>query len=197
MDRLPVVTTALAALLACTSCEERSAPPAERVNAVKAAKPKGPSLGAFCDSTPKTPTRFAYPKLAGMSPTHPPGAWRWINVWATWCKPCVEEMPRLQKWQADLSRDGRKVKLLFLSIDENEQDVAAFRAKHPDLAEGPRVADPKELAEWYRSVGLDEGAPVPIHIWVDPEGLVRCVRAGGVRDKDYASVEQVIASAQP
>lgn len=184
---------ALAAALAGTSCEERRAPPAERVQAVKASKPQGPSLAAFCDVTPKTPTRFTWPKLAGTMPTRPPGTWRWVNVWATWCKPCIEEMPRLQKWQADLAKGGKKVKLVFLSIDESDDDVAAFRAAHKDLADGPRVADSKELGAWYQALGLDAGAPVPIHIWVDPDDYVRCVRAGGVLDKDQAAVEQVLA----
>jgi thiol-disulfide isomerase/thioredoxin len=193
MDRLPVVTVALVAIVACVSCEERRESPIDRVNAVKANKTKGPATDSFCDFSPKTPTKFAYPKLATPAPATPAGTWRWINVWATWCKPCIEEMPRLQKWQGDLERDGRKVKLVFVSIDENEDDVTAFRAKHKELTDGPRVADSKELGDWYKSIGLDEGAPVPIHIWVDPDNFVRCVRAGGVRDKDYASIEHVVA----
>jgi thiol-disulfide isomerase/thioredoxin len=191
MDRLPIVSVALVALFACTSCEERREPPAERVNAVKASKPKGASPDAFCDFAPKTPTKFAYPKLTTPPPATP-GAWKWVNVWATWCKPCIEEMPRLLKWQSDLERDGRKVKVVFLSIDESDDEVSEFRSKHPGLGEGARVADSKELAAWYKSLGIDEGAPIPIHLWVDPEGNVRCVRAGGVRDSDYASVVQVL-----
>lgn len=195
MDRLSALSVALAALAACTSCDEQKQPPAERVNAVKA-RPKGASSDAFCDFAPKTPTKFAYPKLAGPPPATPPGAWKWVNVWATWCKPCIEEMPRLAKWQSDLARDGHKVKGVFLSIDESDDEVSAFRAKHPDLGEGARVADPKEIGNWYKTLGLDEGAPIPIHVWVDPENNVRCVRAGGLRDNDYASVAQVLARGQ-
>jgi len=192
MDRLPIVIFALLAG-AVVSCEERRDPPPERVNAVKA-KAKAATTDGFCDFSPKTPTRFAYPKLATPPPASPAGTWRWINVWATWCKPCVEEMPRLQKWQSDLQRDGHKVQLVFVSIDESDDEVTAFRAKHKELTltQAPRVAESKGLGDWYKSLGLDEGAPVPIHIWVDPDGFVRCARAGGVRDNDYASIEHVL-----
>lgn len=197
MDRLPVVTLGLASLLAGSSCEERrEAAPAERVNAVKATGTKTASVESFCDYVPKAPMKFAYPKLAADAPAAPAGTWRWVNVWATWCKPCIEEMPRLQKFESDLERDGRKVKLVFVSADENEDDVKAFRAKHKELPDGPRIADEKELAAWKKTLGVDEGAPIPIHIWVDPENNVRCVRAGGVRDKDYASIQQVVTTAK-
>jgi thiol-disulfide isomerase/thioredoxin len=197
MDRLPVVrTTALLLLLTtalCTSCEERkdTIPTVERVNAVKATKPKAAN-DTFCDKTPNTP--FAFPKLSGAAPQAASGTWRWINVWATWCKPCLEELPRLHKWQGDLEREGRKVKLVLLSIDESDDELSEFRFKHKDFIESQRVADPKEHAAFFKSLGLDEGAPVPIHVFVDPQNNVRCVRAGGVRDKDYAAISEVLAS---
>ncbi len=48
-----------------------------------------------------------------------------LNFWATWCPPCVEEMPSLQKLQQALGKKGLKV--LAASVDENLQDVARFR----------------------------------------------------------------------
>lgn len=38
-----------------------------------------------------------------------------LNVWATWCPPCVEEMPTLNKLQARLG--GRDFAVLALSVD--------------------------------------------------------------------------------
>ncbi len=38
-----------------------------------------------------------------------------LNVWATWCAPCVEEMPTLDRLQAELGSDGLEV--VALSID--------------------------------------------------------------------------------
>lgn len=37
------------------------------------------------------------------------------NFWATWCKPCVEEMPGFEKFYEDYA--DKKVKLVFVSMD--------------------------------------------------------------------------------
>ncbi len=39
-----------------------------------------------------------------------------MSFWATWCGPCKEEMPHLQKMYADLEKDGLTV--LSISIDD-------------------------------------------------------------------------------
>ena len=39
-----------------------------------------------------------------------------VNVWATWCRPCIEEMPSIERAQSIL-RD-RKVEFLFASNEE-------------------------------------------------------------------------------
>lgn len=38
-----------------------------------------------------------------------------INFWATWCKPCVEELPYFEKLNAALQ--GQKVKVILVSLD--------------------------------------------------------------------------------
>ncbi len=51
-----------------------------------------------------------------------------VNLWATWCAPCVEEMPSLDRLQAQL---GDKLTILAISEDrQGETAVAPFLAKH-------------------------------------------------------------------
>ena len=192
MDRLSALITLVAAssLLACDGGKKEQ-PVAGRTDTTKVAQ-KAVSTDAFCDvhfAGTAGPT-FTVPPLVGgtLAPTAP--TWRWINVWATWCKPCVEEMPRLAKWREKL---GASYELAFISIDENDADVAAFRKAHPDAPASPRLADPAKQGEWLVSLGLDSGAPVPIHIFVGPQGHVRCARAGGVREQDFAAIQKLLA----
>jgi thiol-disulfide isomerase/thioredoxin len=42
-----------------------------------------------------------------------------INFWATWCKPCVEEMPILESIKA--FHKGKPVKVILLSLDFTDQ----------------------------------------------------------------------------
>jgi thiol-disulfide isomerase/thioredoxin len=51
-----------------------------------------------------------------------------VNLWATWCGPCVEEMPSLDRLQAHL---GDKLMVLAISEDrQGETVVAPFLAKN-------------------------------------------------------------------
>lgn len=47
-----------------------------------------------------------------------------INLWATWCPPCREEMPSIQKLYNSI--DKNKVAFVMLSFDEENQSVVAF-----------------------------------------------------------------------
>lgn len=49
-----------------------------------------------------------------------------VNFWATWCAPCVEEMPDLQAVRDEFASRG--VEVLGIGID-NAKNIAAFRDK--------------------------------------------------------------------
>ena len=55
-----------------------------------------------------------------------------LNYWATWCPPCVKEMPELNKLQVDYQDKGLVV--LALS-DEKKERLDAFNKKKPFLVE--------------------------------------------------------------
>ena len=49
-----------------------------------------------------------------------------VNFWATWCKPCIEEMPTLEKLQNEMT--DRLV--VILVSDESEERIRTFREKY-------------------------------------------------------------------
>ncbi|MCX6318304.1 MAG: TlpA disulfide reductase family protein [Bacteroidetes bacterium] len=49
-----------------------------------------------------------------------------INMWATWCKPCVEEIPYFQQQAA--AHKGDSVQLLLVSLDFKENYPAGIRS---------------------------------------------------------------------
>lgn len=55
------------------------------------------------------------------------GKWVLVNFWATWCIPCIVEMPAIQSIADQYSED-----LIVLAINQREQDdaVRAFIEKH-------------------------------------------------------------------
>jgi peroxiredoxin len=47
-----------------------------------------------------------------------------LNFWATWCPPCVEETPSLEKFASEMKPDG--VTVIGVSVDENGQALEQF-----------------------------------------------------------------------
>jgi len=172
--------------------EGPGAPPGRFV-AVTADPVDEASLEDLCETsaTAGDARAFALPALDGPAPAAASG-WRWVNVWATWCRPCIEEMPMLVEWTSRLGREGKNVELLFLSADSTAEAVAEFRREHTDVPESARVADATALPEWVTRVGLDSGATLPIHVFVDPAGRTRCARTGAVGEDDYGAVARLL-----
>ncbi len=172
-------------------------PPRSRVNAVVASTDRGPGLEDFCEQLagPSDAKTFAYPKLA-PGPAGPEEIWRWVNVWATWCKPCLEELPMMARWRKRLRDDGVEAELVFLSVDDSAATIDGFREKHAEIpTDGLRIATPDGLGPWLTSLGLDEASVLPVHLFVDPANRLRCVRMGGVSGEDYPLVKKVLSQA--
>ncbi|MBW1903150.1 MAG: TlpA family protein disulfide reductase, partial [Deltaproteobacteria bacterium] len=52
-----------------------------------------------------------------------------LNIWATWCAPCVAEMPSMEKLYQELKDEGFEI--LAVSVDESGAEaVSPFMEKH-------------------------------------------------------------------
>ena len=65
-----------------------------------------------------------------------------INFWATWCKPCLLEMPSIQKAQGILK--DQNIVFLFAS-DESPEQIENFKAAHDYMFNYVRVENMEEL----------------------------------------------------
>jgi thiol-disulfide isomerase/thioredoxin len=86
-----------------------------------------------------------------------------VNFWATWCEPCEEELPAMQRLYQRLPRD--RFELVAISIDEEPEKIGAFVERY--ALTFPILVDPgKRVATAYQTMG------VPESLLVDPEGRV-------------------------
>ncbi len=97
-----------------------------------------------------------------------------VNFWATWCPPCVEEMPLLDRFFRENSASGWNV--LGLAIDQ-PSSVRQFLTRTP-------VSFPIGLAglegtELGRSLGNQTGG-LPFTVVIDAKGLIRQRKMGQV-----------------
>jgi thiol-disulfide isomerase/thioredoxin len=182
-------------LLGCDG-SKASGPVPSRVEAV-GKKQGDESAESLCDKAyPREGgLDFVLPKVEGTVLGSGKGA-RWVNVWATWCPPCVEELPRLMRMAAELDLAGAPLTLQLLSVDSTAEAVDAYVKKHPDLADSVlgsvRLSEAAALGPWLTSMGLDEGATLPVHLFVGRDGKVKCARTGAVRDSDLRPILKVL-----
>ncbi len=74
---------------------------------------------------PVQPTmRFYLPDETEMQLADYRGKLILVNVWATWCAPCVAEMPTLDRLQAN--RGGADFEIVTISLDRTAEEAEAF-----------------------------------------------------------------------
>jgi thiol-disulfide isomerase/thioredoxin len=184
MDRLPVVTCGILLLMAA-SCDDgpsKQPQPEGRVNAVMASGKKV-SFAELCDVAPDPAKAFEWPELNAAAPT-PTGRPRWVNVWATWCKPCVEELPMLSRSFADWKKQGQQVELTLISVDADAAAAKSFIDARPGLPQSLQLKDAGAATNWLGSVGLASGSAIPVHMLLDAQDRLLCARSGGVSATD-------------
>jgi cytochrome c biogenesis protein CcmG/thiol:disulfide interchange protein DsbE len=80
-----------------------------------------------------------------------------VNFWASWCGPCVEEMPSLIKLVSSFPQD---VVLLAVSGDSTKEDIESFLKSFPELKTLPNVHvvwdENKSLSQKYEIYKLPE-----------------------------------------
>ena len=85
-----------------------------------------PQMNTAAASAAEAAPDFSYKELGSgktMRLSDLKGKPVFINFWATWCPPCVGELPHIEKKYAEYKD---KMHFVILSVDDNEQDPARF-----------------------------------------------------------------------
>ena len=87
-----------------------------------------------------------------------------VAFWATWCGPCLEEMPALEKYYREHKADGFEV--IALSVDKPANRAKAFKVLAKLSFPGAMVSDASRN-------GFGTPKAVPVSYVVDAQGIVR------------------------
>lgn len=107
-----------------------------------------------------------------------------LNFWATWCPPCREEMPSMQRAHESLSGDG--IAVVAINVGEDADTIRSFLADNPVDFPLPMDLDSR-VVQSYPVMGL------PTTFVIDPDGHLTYVATGGREWDDPKLLDQVRA----
>lgn len=111
-----------------------------------------------------------------------------VNFWATWCPPCVKEMPEIDRFHREFQKQGGQV--LGLAVD-SPTPVKAFLAKKAvGFQIGLAGFGGTELAQ---NLGNTAGA-LPFSVMIDAAGRVRQRKMGATSFEELATWAREIAA---
>ena len=106
------------------------------------------------------------------------GHWVIVNFWATWCVPCIKEMPDISHFVASHAN----VRAIGLAYEDSDKaDIKAFLAKHPvsyPVAQVGLDSPPKDF---------DEPRGLPTTYLIAPDGHVAKRFVGPVTAQSLAA----------
>jgi peroxiredoxin len=108
-----------------------------------------------------------------------------LNFWATWCKPCKEEMPSMEILNKNFEKDG--LVILAVSIDRvtTAKDI-------PPFVKGMNLTFPVLIDSWGKTDKPYKRMGVPETFIIDQQGIIREIIIGP-RDWTRLDSLQVIA----
>ena len=190
---IALVTLAALALAACDSdgggAAQESAANASSNEAPPPPQLPGQVVRAFA-GTQLPPLTFADPegRELDLSAINQPVL---VNLWATWCAPCVAEMPALDTLAGEM--DG-KLKVLTVSQDSRPELVPAFFAER-DFTHLEQWLDPENAL----AAAFTDGGVLPVTILFDAQGREILRVAGGYEwdsEEAIALVTEALAEAE-
>ncbi len=187
MNHRHLIVPCLAALLLCACkrpAEEPVAPaPPPDAPAAQAPAPDTPTVAADDDKPDAPSLRVATLDGAQYDLADHRGNWVVVNFWATWCAPCLKEMPELSALDA-MREHVEVIGLAYEEIDPDE--LRSFLETHP-------VVYPIAIVDVY-DPPADFATPrgLPMTYLIGPDGKVAQRFLGPVTAQD---IEGAIAAA--
>lgn len=98
----------------------------------------------------------------------------YTDLWATWCAPCKEELPKAKEIQKQFA-DNEKVTFLYVSIDSKTENWKTFLTKDSDFkGTHINISDDAEISQLYKAYQM---SGVPTYLLIDQEGKIVTAKA--------------------
>jgi thiol-disulfide isomerase/thioredoxin len=102
-----------------------------------------------------------------------------LNIWATWCPPCVQEMPSIAKLAANPKLQGKNIAFVCVSVDDSDDTVLRFIA---DKNWGMTFLRATSMPSVFQTDGI------PTTFVIDTRGRIAAFKVGS---RDWSEPEVV------
>jgi peroxiredoxin len=110
----------------------------------------------------------------------------WINFFATWCGPCRQELPRLQKEVYDKLKDNPQFELIILGREHSWEEIKKFTTENKYNM--PFYPDPgRKVFSLYAKQNI------PRNFIIDKEGKV-VISSTGFNEKEFGEILEKLQS---
>jgi peroxiredoxin len=121
-----------------------------------------------------------------VSPSEFDGSVVLVNFWATWCKPCIKEMPMLSDIQETMGQQGLQVVGIALDDVQRARDFAAEIG-----VEYPILVGSTDVMVVARNYGNLSGM-LPYSVLIGRDGVVRWTHLGELVESELKSNIQAL-----
>ena len=108
-----------------------------------------------------------------------------LNFWATWCSPCIGEMPHIQAAYEEYAAD---LVILAIYIGDSQSQVEDFMQQNK-LSFPVMLDEDAGVAEMYNVRGI------PTTVFIDRDGVIRVMKVGAYSSK--AAIERDLSKIIP
>ena len=148
------------------------------------------------EKLPRTLPEFSFKNLKGeqVSSEQLKGRVRMIHFWATWCPPCVAELPAMQKLYQGLEAEGLEIYAISTDAERTEPKVREFAAENKlsfDVLLDPHSSlnEALMISGYPETVFVDEQNRL---IWFDdPKNSSRVKKV--IADRDWSDPRYIAA----
>jgi thiol-disulfide isomerase/thioredoxin len=101
-----------------------------------------------------------------------------LNIFATWCGPCNQEMPYIV--DAASTYAGRGLAVIGVDAGEADRAVSAFRSKY-DITFPIAMDRGGGLTRALEVGSTNADAVYPVSLFIDPRGYLYCMQRGAMQ----------------
>ncbi len=107
-----------------------------------------------------------------------------LDIWATWCKSCVENFPKMQSLQAEF---GDAIQILPIALNESEDVIKKFYKKRKDFGREiylPTVVDDSLMTRQFYFKTISHV------VWINQEGIIMAIT--GSRPVNHKIIQRIL-----